>query len=72
LGLGKYFPWSTFQEAVAAPKTSGDRHPQRTLWPKPPENPDKLPRFPSPSGKVELECDTLARFGYPALPPPSR
>ena len=68
LGLGMYFPWRTLQEAIAAPKTPTEWDPQHTLWPKPLERAEELPRFPSPSGKIELESETLARFGYPAQP----
>jgi anaerobic selenocysteine-containing dehydrogenase len=69
LGLGRYFPWTSWEEAERAP-----RRPYR-------ENPLRQPgfetsqaRYGTPSGKIELASELLARHGQDALPvwrPPS-
>ena len=68
LGLGDYFPWSTMEEAAAAPQqpymTSGP-----TLLAEDPQATRGMPaRFPSVSGKIELYSTTLERFGHDPLP----
>lgn len=68
LGLGRYFPWSSFQEAVDAPRLPWMEDPERALRPNPSPPGTPLPRFPTPSGKVELFSETLARFGYSSGP----
>lgn len=69
LGLGRYFPWTSWDEAERAP-----RRPYR-------ENPARQPgfetsqaRYGTPSGRIELASGLLARHGQEALPvwhPPS-
>jgi anaerobic selenocysteine-containing dehydrogenase len=67
LGLDRFFPWRTLEEAVAAPHEPYMPDPAHTLLA------DRLtgsarPWFPSASGKIEIYSRTLERFGYDALP----
>lgn len=74
LGLERYFPWKTFDEAMAAPRVPFMPDPAHTLQPDPPSAGAAIPRFPSKTGKVELFSATLERFGFDPLPrwkPPS-
>jgi anaerobic selenocysteine-containing dehydrogenase len=68
LGLGQYFPWTSFQEALEAPRVPYmvDEAHQPRPDPRPPGTPP--PRYSTPSGKLELRSRLLERFGYPALP----
>jgi anaerobic selenocysteine-containing dehydrogenase len=74
LGLGAYFPWSNLHDALEArhvPYMRDEEHEVRSA-PRAADAP--LPRFPTPSGKVELESELLRRFGQDPLPtwkPPS-
>ena len=63
LGLGRYFPWTTFTEALAAP--------QAPWMADPPHQPKTGPgprRFPTLSGKIEFRSGVLEGFGFPPLP----
>jgi anaerobic selenocysteine-containing dehydrogenase len=69
LGLGAWFPWTTFTEAMG---------PQKVAWlGDPPHQPRAEPglrRFPTVSGKIEFHSLVLERFGFAPLPewtPPS-
>lgn len=70
-GLGAYFPWKTFQEAMRAP---------RFPWLFDPDHQPKpqvggTPRYPTPTGKIELKSTLLERYGGDPLPrfqPPKR
>lgn len=70
-GLGAYFPWQGMQEALAAPRTAVM---EPWLLEKTRPEPDSVsagagpPRFPTPTGKVEVESSLLPRFGLPAAP----
>lgn len=68
LGLGAYFPWSSFREAQEAPRKPYMRDPARERWPMPMPAGTPPPRFATASGKLELSSQTLARFGYTPLP----
>jgi anaerobic selenocysteine-containing dehydrogenase len=67
LGLGSYFPWATLAEAVQAPRRpylpDHDREPRPTATSR-----TDLPRFPTPSGKLELTSALAARYGAPRRP----
>jgi anaerobic selenocysteine-containing dehydrogenase len=64
-GLGTYFPWETFHEAMAArhvpwmEDAALQPHPHPTL---------AQPRFGTPSGKAEFESALVREAGQPALP----
>ncbi len=68
LGLGSYFPWPDLSEAVGAPRRryliDVEREPQPDAGP----NDRELPRFPTPSGRLELASGLAERFGAPRLP----
>lgn len=65
LGLGDYFPWNSFSEAMRAPHVPWML--DEASQPKPvPEEP--APRFGTLSGKAEFESRLLPRFGHSALP----
>jgi anaerobic selenocysteine-containing dehydrogenase len=66
LGLGRYFPWTTFQEAMAAPRVPFMEDPAHELRPLAERAPS--PRFPTASGKVELQSTLMARFGLEDVP----
>lgn len=73
LGLGRYFPWSSFREAMEAPRVPFMEDPSHQPRPHPPTGAEPA-RFPTPSGKVEFESALVARAGRAALPvwtPPS-
>ncbi|MCK6550626.1 molybdopterin-dependent oxidoreductase [Myxococcota bacterium] len=73
LGLGAYFPWTSFEEAAKAPRVPWPDDGGPTLRPSAPRS-SEPPRFATPSGKLELSSEILARFGLPAVPdwqPPS-
>ncbi|MBS1151514.1 MAG: BisC [Myxococcaceae bacterium] len=63
MGLGRYFPWNDFREALAAQKTpwmeDAAHQPKTEGGPR---------RFPTPSGKIEFQSAVLERFGFPPLP----
>jgi anaerobic selenocysteine-containing dehydrogenase len=67
LGLERYFPWSTLEQALAAPSESY-MEPQRTILAEGSGESTIPPRFPSASGKIELYSRTLEHFGYDPLP----
>ena len=68
LGLERYFPWPTLEEAMAAPHEPY-MHPQRTLRAEAPGEAGRQPaRFPTASGKIELYSRALEEFGYDPLP----
>ncbi len=64
-GLGSYFPWATFGEAMAAPMKpwmlDDARQPRFDAQ-------AEKPRFGTPSGRVEFQSRILERAGYAALP----
>jgi anaerobic selenocysteine-containing dehydrogenase len=67
LDLGHYFPWTTLEAAVAAPRVPYMIDARHTLLA------DRLPEgtspsFPTASGKIEIFSRTLERFGYDPLP----
>lgn len=64
LGLERYFPWATLEEAMEAPREPFMR-PDRTLIA---EHVARRSRFPTVSGKVEIYSRTLERYGYDPLP----
>ncbi|MBI3184342.1 MAG: molybdopterin-dependent oxidoreductase [Myxococcales bacterium] len=68
LGLGRYFPWGSFQEAIDAPRVPFMRDESRALTPLAAAPGTPLPRFPTPSGRIELRSGTMERFGAPPLP----
>ncbi len=71
LGLGAYFPWPTFHEAMSAPHVAWLEDP--ALQPLP-RTASSNPKFGTESGKAEFESATLAHHGHAALPvwePPS-
>ncbi|MBK7857832.1 MAG: molybdopterin-dependent oxidoreductase [Archangiaceae bacterium] len=64
MGLGRYFPWQSLREAMAArhvPFMRDDAHqPRPTVR--------SSARFSTPTGKIELESTLLKRFGHEPLP----
>ncbi len=65
LGLGQYFPWPSFDEAMAAPRVPF----MTDLGVTPLAEPASADRrFGTPTGKAELHSTLLARHGHPALP----
>ncbi len=68
LGLGKYFPWTSFQEALDAPRVPFMQDAEHTprADTAPPGTPP--PRFSTPSGKLELSSPLMERFGYFPIP----
>ncbi|MHB8872046.1 MAG: molybdopterin-containing oxidoreductase family protein [Myxococcaceae bacterium] len=68
VGLGEYFPWSSFQEAIDAPRVPYMVDPAHSPRPDPAPAGTPPPRFPTPSGKIELVSRLMERFGHPALP----
>ncbi len=71
-GLGEWFPWKTFAEAMRAPRV--DWMKDDTLQPKP--RPDAQPDFGTPTGKAEFLSTVLQEVGVEPLPvwapPPSQ
>lgn len=63
-GLGEWFPWATFDEALKAPMVEFMK--DEALQPKP--RPDAVLDFGTPTGKVELASTVLAEVGQAALP----
>ncbi len=64
LGLGAYFPWASFDEALAAehvPWMEDPAHQPRPLV-------AASSRFSTPTGKIELHSTLLEKFGFPPLP----
>ena len=68
LGLGDYFPWSTLEEAAAAPHEPYMLSGPTLLAEDPPSRMGEPARFPSVSGKIELYSATLERYGHDPLP----
>lgn len=68
LDLGRYFPWASLEEALAAPAVPWSRAGERTLVADRRPAGAPPPRFPTASGKLELTSAALARFGHAALP----
>jgi anaerobic selenocysteine-containing dehydrogenase len=81
MGYGEYFPWKNVEELIdyylepsgLTVKQLRDENPSgvycgavevEEYWQQHPE----LPRFPTPSGKIELYCETLEALGYDPLP----
>lgn len=67
LGLSAYFPWSSFQEALDAPRVPFMLDASHTPRPTRQRSPEP-PRYPTQSGKLELESALLRHFGHPPLP----
>lgn len=67
LGLGRFFPWNSFADAMAAPTVPFLNDEAHTLRARANAAPTP-PRFPSETGKIELASPALARFGYDPLP----
>ena len=65
MGLGRYFPWQSFREALQAPHVpwmiDGAHQPR-------PMPGVKSARFSTPSGKIEFHSSVLETFGFPPLP----
>ena len=70
LGLKQYFPWNSFREAIKAHHVAYMSDPAHTLYAaRGKDRPTTTtPKFPTPSGKVELYSETLERFGHDPLP----
>ena len=69
LGLGRYFPWTSWEEAEATPRRPYRQNPSRQ-----PGFETSRPRYGTSSGKIELTSGLVARHGQAALPvwrPPS-
>lgn len=64
-GLGQYFPWETFHEAMNAPHTAWMQ--DEAVQPHP-ETTDEAPRFGTLSGKAEFASTLLERHGHTAVP----
>ena len=81
MGYGEYFPWKNVEELIdyyleptgLTVKYLRDESPSgvysgtvedEEYWRQHPE----MPRFATPSGKVELYCETLEQMGYDPLP----
>lgn len=63
-GLGRYFPWPTLKEALEAPRRRFMPSPEREV-----RRDAGAPRkYGTPSGKIELRSEVLARFGHDPLP----
>lgn len=67
-GLGRYFPWETFQEAWDAPRAPYMQDAKHQLMPQPMPPGTPVPRFPTPTGKIELRSTILEAYGYPGVP----
>ena len=65
MGLGAWFPWQTWDEAVRAPRVPVPTAPELAPGFEPGSCP---PRVGTGSGKIELASGLLARAGHPALP----
>ncbi len=68
LGLGGYFPWHSFREAMQAPRYPYRVDPEHQPRPIPPSAEAPLPRFGTLSGKLELASTLLRRYGFHAVP----
>lgn len=71
VGLGAYFPWETFHEAMGVEQVPWMQ--DEASQPRP-EAAEEGARFGTVTGKVEFASPLLKRFGYPPLPewtPPS-
>jgi anaerobic selenocysteine-containing dehydrogenase len=68
LGLGHYFPWHSFQEAMQAPRRPYRVDPDHQPRPDPPLRKGSPPAFGTVSGKVELASALLRRHGFDAVP----
>ena len=68
LGLGRYFPWGSFREAMEAPRRPYRPDPEHQPRPDPPPAGAPPPRFGTLSGKLELASGLLRRHGYDAVP----
>ena len=69
VGLGRYFPWDSFDAALEAKGARWMKDDRLQVRADPPPAPGApVPRFPTPSGKVELDSSVLRRFGLPGVP----
>jgi anaerobic selenocysteine-containing dehydrogenase len=62
-GVGEYFPWKTFHEAMKAPREEWMQSPRQ---PRP--RPDAAKDFGTPTGKLEFTSTVLADAGHDPLP----
>jgi anaerobic selenocysteine-containing dehydrogenase len=72
LGLGSYFPWADFHEAMRSPHVPFMEEP--AMQPRPLPEAAEHPRFGTPTGKAELKSTLLEAHGHEGLPvwtPPS-
>jgi len=67
LGLERFFPWSSLEEAMGQSPKLFMWNPERTVFAET-TPPGERPRFPTASGKVEFYSRTLERFGHDPLP----
>ncbi len=65
MGLGRYFPWDRFADAMKAKQVPWML--DEASQPRPAPETDE-PRFGTVSGKAELESRLLPRYGHDALP----
>ncbi len=65
MGLGAYFPWETFHEAMSAPHVAWMEDP--AVQPRP-EPRTSEPRFGTMSGQAEFASTLLERHGHEPLP----
>ncbi len=65
VGLGQYFPWPTFRQAMDAKHVPWLE--DEAIQPRP-ETLDREARFATVTGKAEFKSTLLERFGYPPLP----
>ncbi len=68
LGLGRYFPWNSFQEAMQSPRRPYRVDPEHQPRPNPPQQKAPPPAFGTVSGKLELASNLLRRYGFDAVP----
>ncbi len=68
LGLGRYFPWHSFREAMQAPRRPYRFDSEHQPHPNPPEQHGVPPAFGTVSGKLELASGLLRRYGFDAVP----
>jgi formate dehydrogenase (coenzyme F420) alpha subunit len=68
VGLGRYFPWHSFREAMQAPRQPYRVDEAHQPRPDPPRHGAPPARFGTVSGKLELASSLLRRHGFAAVP----
>ncbi len=63
-GLGRYFPWKNFAEAMAAPRLPWMLDAEQQPWPRPGARAD----FGTPTGRAEFVSTQLEEAGHEGLP----